>query len=135
MIVADTSVAVAGFARWHEWHAAARVALREGARLVAHSALETYSVLTRLPPPNRVSGVAVRDYLERSFSDSYLTLRPRDQRLLVPRLVELEVAGGAVYDALIALTAASAGASLLTCDRRARETYQRCGVDAHLLGR
>jgi predicted nucleic acid-binding protein len=133
VIVADTSVAVAGFARWHEWHAAARAALREGAQLVAHSALETFSVLTRLPPPNRVSGAVVRDYLERSFPESYLTLRTRDQRSLVGRLVELELAGGAVYDALIALTAASQGAILLTCDGRARETYRRCGVDARLL--
>lgn len=135
MIVADTSVAVAGFAEWHEWHAAARRSLRRGARLVAHSALETYSVLTRMPPPNRVAGEAVRDFLDRSFPDPYLILRPPDQRSLVARLVEIDVTGGAVYDGLIALTAASVGASLVTCDRRAGETYRRCGADLEVLGR
>jgi predicted nucleic acid-binding protein len=133
VIVVDTSVAVAGFAEWHERHVAARGVLVRRARLVAHSALETYSVLTRLPPPNRVSGLAVSDFLTRSFPDPHLTLKARDQRSLVARLVELGIAGGAVYDALIALTAGSAGATVVTCDERAVATYRRCGVEAKVL--
>ena len=59
MITADTSVLVAGFASWHESHAAAREALR-CARVVAHSLVETYSVLTRLPPPSWSLWTSVR---------------------------------------------------------------------------
>ena len=54
MKVADTSLVVAAFAFWHEKHGPARSALDEGLGLVDHCALETYSVLTRLPPHRAV---------------------------------------------------------------------------------
>lgn len=50
MIAADTSVVVAAFASWHEGHESALVALARRPRLPGHVALESYSVLTRLPP-------------------------------------------------------------------------------------
>jgi hypothetical protein len=59
----DTSIVVAAFASWHENHAAADRALDGKTRLVAHCAIETFSVLTRLPPPHRVAGHFVRDFL------------------------------------------------------------------------
>ncbi len=59
MIVADTSVLVAAPASWQESHAVARAAL-PGARLVGHCAVETYSVLTRLPPPSWSPGTSGR---------------------------------------------------------------------------
>lgn len=55
MIAPDTSVLVAGFATWHEGHEAAVRALNRGVHLIAHAAVETYSVLTRLPPPHRIA--------------------------------------------------------------------------------
>ena len=63
MIAADTSLVIAAFASWHEQHEPARRALDAGLRLIEHCALETYSVLTRLPPPHRVSGDIVREFL------------------------------------------------------------------------
>ena len=63
MIAPDTSVLVAGFATWHEAHQSAARALGRGVHLVAHSALETYSVLTRLPAPHRVAPAVVHEYL------------------------------------------------------------------------
>ena len=60
---ADTSVVVAAFASWHENHEPARRALDEGLKLIEHCALETYSVLTRLPPPHRASGDIVREFI------------------------------------------------------------------------
>lgn len=63
MIAPDTSVLVAGFATWHEGHEAAVRALNRGVHLIAHAAVETYSVLTRLPPPHRIAPVAVHAYL------------------------------------------------------------------------
>jgi predicted nucleic acid-binding protein len=133
VIAADTSVAVAAFASWHESHERARAALRDGAALVAHCALETYSVLTRLPPPHRAPRQLVHEFLSAQFPDPHLVLAPEEQRRLTARLVDLQIDGGAVYDALVALTAASAGATLVSCDRRARATYERCGVSTRLV--
>ncbi len=124
---------VAAFASWHEWHSAADRALSAGALLVSHSALEVYSVLTRLPAPHRAPGHVVRDFLAARFPDAYLSLPPSKQRELVARLVGLGISGGATYDGLIASTAAHAGAVLLTCDLRAVTTYERCGVRYRLL--
>lgn len=45
-------------------------------------------------------------------------------------LARLEVAGGAVYDALVALAAREHNASLATRDARAMTTYENAGVDA-----
>jgi hypothetical protein len=53
LIAADTSLVVALFASWHEAHDAAREALPGEVRLPAHVLIESYSVLTRLPPPHR----------------------------------------------------------------------------------
>jgi predicted nucleic acid-binding protein len=133
VIAADTSVAVAAFASWHESHQVARAALRDGAALVAHCALETYSVLTRLPPPHRAPRELVHEFLQAQFSEPHLVLAADDQRRLTAQLVELQIDGGAVYDALVALTAAGAGATLVTCDRRARSTYERCGVSTRMV--
>ena len=41
------------------------------------------------------------------------------------RLAALGIAGGRVYDALIAATAMERGLTLITCDRRARDVYER----------
>ena len=57
----------------------------------------------------------------------------RDSRQIPRRLAALEVVGGATYDALIALTAAAHGATLVTLDRRAISVYQRCGAAFDLL--
>ena len=43
-------------------------------------------------------------------------------------LSRLEIAGGAVYDALVALAALEHGADLATRDARARLTYETVGV-------
>jgi predicted nucleic acid-binding protein len=133
VIAADTSVVVAAFASWHERHAAADRALSKNARLVAHSALEVFSVLTRLPPPHRASAHLVRDFLAARFPEPYLSLTSADHRALIPTLTDLGITGGATYDALISITAAKAGATLVSCDLRALRTYERCGVRARLL--
>jgi predicted nucleic acid-binding protein len=131
---ADTSVAVAAFASWHELHEPARAALRDGVVLIAHCALETYSVLTRLPSPHRAPGRLVHEFLAAQFPDPHLVMRAGAQRGITGRLVEIGVEGGAVYDALVALTAAGAGATLASCDGRAAATYERCGVSVRLVG-
>lgn len=133
MRAADTSAVVAAFATWHENHDAAREALDTGLRLIEHCALETYSVLTRLPPPHRVQGSLVRDFLAARFPDPLLRLSPRSYREFVLQLPDHGVAGGAVYDALVAATAVANDTELVTCDRRGRPVYEAYGVQIHLL--
>jgi predicted nucleic acid-binding protein len=129
----DTSIAVAAFASWHESHVAADRVVDGKTRLVAHCALEAFSVLTRLPPPHRVAGHLVRDFLAARFPDPYVALDADDYRGLIPRLVETGISGGAAYDALIALTARGADDILLSCDRRAAQIYERIGVAFRLI--
>jgi predicted nucleic acid-binding protein len=129
----DTSVVVAAFASWHEHHAAADREVDGKARLVAQCAIEAFSVLTRLPPPHRVAAHLVRDFLATRFPDPYIELDATAYRGLIPRLVELGISGGAAYDALIAATARAAGGTLVSCDRRAAQTYERIGVAFRLI--
>lgn len=133
MKAADTSVAVAAFASWHEQHAAARRVLDGGVRLIEHCALETFSVLTRLPPPHRSSGGLVRDFVRARFPQPFLRLSATAWRAFVLGLPEHNIAGGAAYDALVAATAAAAGAELFTCDRRAAAVYESYGVRTRFL--
>lgn len=128
MKAADTSVVVAAFASWHEKHDAARRALDEGVCLIEHCSLETYSVLTRLPPPHRAAGEVARDFLAARFSGELLRLGAREFRKFLQELPERGVSGGAAYDALVAATAAAHGAELVTCDRRALPIYERYAV-------
>ncbi len=135
MNTVDTSVAVAAALPWHESHAIARSALpRRKPPLLAQVAVETYSVLTRLPPPQRVPVSVARDYLKETFVLPPLVLGPDGYVWLLDRAAAESIAGGALYDALVAATAREAGATLLTLDRRAVTTYQLLGVDYRLVG-
>ena len=133
MKAADSSVVIAGFASWHADHEPARRALDGAPRLVDHCVLEIYSVLTRLPSPHRVSTELVRDFMASRFPQPYLRLEEAEFRAFVAGLADRGVAGGAVYDALVAVTAAAHGAELLTCDRRAQTTYERYGISVKLV--
>jgi len=130
---ADSSLIIAAFASWHEKHDAARQALDAGIRIVEHCALETYSVLTRLPAPHRASGEVVRDFLRARLEQPALRLSIKAHREFLMSLPERGVAGGAVYDALVAATAAEHQAELLSCDRRASATYERYGIRFEVL--
>lgn len=101
--------------------------------IVAHAALETYSVLTRLPEPHMMSADVVRAWIDDTFADRWVGLSAGAQRLALGRLEALGVAGGATYDGLIAITAAASGATLVTLDLRALPTYQRLGADVQLV--
>lgn len=133
MTAVDTSVAVAALAGWHEAHEHARRAAA-AAVIPAHARLETYSVLTRLPPPHRLDPLVVSDLVSRWFPPNE-TLAPsaRLTRSIVERCAGLGLVGGAVYDALVGLTAAEAGETLLTRDERAARTYGLVGVPFELV--
>jgi predicted nucleic acid-binding protein len=129
IITPDSSVIIAGFATWHEQHAAALEALRGIHDLVAHAELETYSVLTRLPEPFQIGTPDMAVYLGRRYPGCRLSLSDADRHGLIDKLARLSISGGAVYDALVAVTADRHGRCLVSCDRRAARTYDRLGVD------
>jgi predicted nucleic acid-binding protein len=131
---ADTSVVVAAFASWHEHHTRAREALDHGLRMIDHCALETYSVLTRLPPPHRCAAEVVRDFLRVRFVEPFLRMDVGLYKNFVLALPEHSVTGGGAYDALVAATAVAHSASLITCDRRAALVYESYGVRATFIG-
>jgi predicted nucleic acid-binding protein len=133
VIAADTSVVVAALATWHEGHGSAWAAVERGVRLPAHCLVEAYSVLTRLPPPHRIAPGPARDLLRGTFPGEPLTLEGRAHHALLDRVVDAGVAGGAVYDALIGMTAASHEALLLTRDRKAGRVYAALGVPFELV--
>lgn len=133
MIAIDTSVVVAAFASWHEGHRAGLAALARKPRIPAHVMVETYSVLTRLPPPHRAPTDVVLSFLAARFPAAPLGLPPRSYRLLLRQAADSGFVGGAVYDALVAATARHARATLLTRDRRAVHVYEAIGVDYELV--
>jgi predicted nucleic acid-binding protein len=130
----DTSVVVAAYASWHQHHLAAERLVDGSVQLVAQCAIEAFSVLTRLPPPYRVAADVVRDFLADRFAEPYVGLDSAEYHRLISRLVELGISGGATYDALVAATARAANQTLLSCDRRAADTYARLGVEFRLIG-
>ena len=134
MIAVDSSIAIAAFGEWHEPHEPAAAVVDGGVALPAHALLETYSVLTGFPPPHRAPADIVGTWLDDRF---HRVLEPPDadeHQDLVRRLVGAGRVGGATYDALVALTAKGAGATLVTLDQRAVPVYDLVGVHFRLLG-
>ena len=130
MIVPDSSVIIAAVSDWHERHAEADEALPDTA--VAHAILESYSVLTRLPAPQRTAPADAGEVLRRRITKA-IALAPEQAMALPERLASIGIFGGATYDALIAFTAEAHGATLISLDHRAAATYRRCGVVFRLL--
>ena len=129
----DTSAAIALVHDVHPSHDRV-VAATQGRvlGLCGHAAFETYSVLTRLPGAARVSPERAADIIDRAFP-VLAPLPTAAGRDAVRTFAEAGIAGGAVYDGLVALCARAAGVRLLTCDRRAMGTYAALGVDVMLV--
>lgn len=132
-LLVDTSVAVALVVSDHEHHDAVTGALK-GTRLglAGHAAFETFSVLTRLPPPLRRTPRAVGRLLSNNFAGSRF-LDETAARELLERLPGLGIAGGAIYDALVGATAVRHQQRLATRDRHAIDTYRALDVDVEML--
>jgi len=129
----DSGVMVAAFAPWHERHSDALRLMVDKPRVVAHSLVEAYSVLTRLPAPFRAPAAVVATFLARRFPEDPLSLPSADLLGLLGRLAIAGVHGGAVYDAIIGATAGAADCVLLTLDRRAARTYRLVGCSFEVL--
>lgn len=134
MIAVDSSVVVAAFASWHDAHRSAAAALARKPLVTAHVLIESFSVLTRLPPPHRVPAGLVVAFLTEHFARPPLVLPAAAHLRLIEQAAAGGIAGGSIYDALIAATVRQARARLLTRDRRAAATYEAVGAEYEVLG-
>jgi predicted nucleic acid-binding protein len=114
----DTSVLVAALAQAHPRHATARPWLqrarsKEFVFLVGtHSLAETFSGLTRLPISPRISPAQAEWLIRTNILDAAETvpLTAADYVAVLKRMADLNILGGAVYDALLTRAAENAGA-------------------------
>ena len=132
-LLLDTSAAVALVVADHDHHDAVVAAV--GARrlgLAGHAAFETFSVLTRLPPPARREPAVVERLLRANFPAS-LFLDAAEAAALFDSLAGLGIAGGAVFDALVGAVAVSRSIPLATRDTRAVDVYRTLDVAFELI--
>jgi predicted nucleic acid-binding protein len=125
-LACDTSVLIAALSAWHPRHESAREAGGRLRAVPAHVLLETYSTLTRLPV-HRVSAQVAHEAVA-GLGLSAIALPAERHLEVIAALSRHGIKGGAVYDGLIAATAAHHDLPLLTMDRRARATYDALGV-------
>jgi predicted nucleic acid-binding protein len=100
---------VAAVCTWHVHHAPAfdeindRLRRREALVVAAPALIEAYAVLTRLPPPHRLSPNDALALLEANFlrGKRVLVLSGRTYRNLLRAAPERHIVGGRVYDAVI----------------------------------
>lgn len=130
----DTSVAVPWVMQSHPQHDTvhAAVSVRRPS-LTGQSLVETYSVLTRLAGDARLAPRDAATVIERSFGPA-LILSETAMADVVTELGRRGVAGGAVYDALVAMAAVEARVPLVTRDLRAAATYTAVGVTLLTVG-
>lgn len=124
----DTSVSVPLLARNHPAHSAV-VRWWNGQELTlsGHAFVETYAVLTRLPGDARLDAADAARLIKERFAPP-LVLSEEAVFALPQTLSRLGIAGGAVYDAMVALAAKEHAVALATRDARARGTYEAVGV-------
>ncbi len=83
--------------------------------LASPSLVEAYAVLTRLPPPHRVSPADALALLEANFMSAgkSVALDAASYRSLLKQAPAGGIAGGRTYDAVIAACASKGNASVL----------------------
>ncbi|MDR1392776.1 MAG: type II toxin-antitoxin system VapC family toxin [Bifidobacteriaceae bacterium] len=101
--------------------------------LAGHAAFELLSMLTRLPVPKRLSGDAAERLISWNFPESRFLDAAICSQLLVD-FAGAGIVGGAVYDGLVGAAAKQHGLTLVTCDVRARATYDALTVCYRLIG-
>ena len=128
----DTSVLVPALLSWHPKHDLVRTRAKHVRVVPAHTILECFSVLTRLPSPDRLAPSAAADAVA-AIDLEPLGLAPSDQREMINALATAGIGGGAVFDGLIGATARTHGLTVLTLDHRAAATYDAVGATFRLL--
>jgi len=129
----DTSVSVPLILTTHPSHSAvAQWVGGKALHLCGHAAVETYSVLTRLPMGVRLGALETAQFLDELFA-GVLVMPEHLAASAYRELAHCGIEGGAAYDGLIGLVARAHDAVLLTRDRRARGTYEALGVKLRFL--
>lgn len=133
-LLLDTSVAIPLLLTSHLAHRPVNESLGDrSVALAGHALHETYAVLTRLPGDARLAPADACRLLRERFEPA-VVLDRRTARTAPSVFAGAGVAGGATYDALIALAARSAGIPLASRDRRALNTYRLLGASVEVLG-
>ena len=108
-VLLDTSCLVAAALAQHEHHRATMddLARRRAARhtflMAAHAVLESYAVLTRLPPPHRLAPGDAWTILDRNWGRTEtIALTAAESWRVLQRHGSRGVGGGRVYDGCIA---------------------------------
>lgn len=118
----DTNCVVAALSGWHDHHDRAAGEIRrrlnagESMVIAAPTVVETYSVLTRLPPPNRLSPAEALALVEANFftaNRETVALTINDYRELLHSAPFRGIAGGRVYDAVVVACAEAAKVSTI----------------------
>lgn len=126
-VLLDTSVLVAGIVRVHPRHEAARPWIAQALAgeielvLAAHTLAELHAVLTTLPVQPRISPQTAERLRDTNLpaDAEIVALSTDDYRHVLTRVAELGLAGGVVYDALIARVAETARVDrLITLNQR-----------------
>jgi predicted nucleic acid-binding protein len=133
----DTSCLVSLLCTWHEHHEKTLKELTKRERsgdhaiLAAHSLVETYAVLTRLPYPYRLSENDAWELLEKNFSKTTIvSLTNAQYWKVLKECCSNKISGGQVYDAMIAACASKGKVrTLLTWNREHFLPFQ----DQHLI--
>jgi len=119
-VALDSSYIIALTADWHAQHARtlrSHTKLEGQAEILLplHAIAESYSVLTRLPAPYRLSAQLASQSLSENFVKRATTvaLKPEHVWRLIAELARLGIVGSQIYDALIAASAAEAHAKVL----------------------
>lgn len=115
-VLLDTSVLVAALVRSHPRHAKARPWLARALAgeislvIAAHTLAELHATLTALPVRPRISPQTAQRLRKESLPEAtkVVALTAADYELVVGRMAEQGLAGGVVYDALIARAAETA---------------------------
>jgi predicted nucleic acid-binding protein len=135
-VLVDSSVLVSSFSPTNPNYTVARLALaamaNSGTRVfvAAHSLVETYSVLTRLPAGSRLTPEDALSLIN-AFADAATMLALTSEQIAqaITAFAATGIAGGAVYDALIIETAIQAGVDeILTFNVRDFERLARARI-------
>lgn len=111
-VLFDTSVLVAAFVKVHPQHKPCaawwqKVQSAEIKGIIStHTLAELYSVLTRLPISPHISPTLAQQLIEENLKDfDIIPLTPEDYKTVIKQMVNLNLTGGAIFDALIAQVA------------------------------
>lgn len=132
----DTNCILAALSPWHQHHRPAleemdgRLDHGDSMVLAAHTLIEVYSVATRWPEPHRVTPAMARRLLQDNFIQraTVVALSSGEYLGILNRSPDERIAGGQVYDALIAECALKAGAVLLTFNLRHFQPFRARGL-------